>query len=73
MNICRHKHRHFVVNKDGCDRAVCDRCKDALMREGWTLTLGFSIGAHHKSDAVGMFGKVRKWLDITPPSDAQPG
>lgn len=71
MNQCRHKHRHFVVSKDGHDKAVCDRCKTSLMRQGWVLTLGFCIGAEHKSNAVGVFGKVRKWLDISPASRTQ--
>ena len=73
MNKCRHKHRHFVVNKDGMDKAVCDSCKDALMRQGWILTLGFCIGAERKADGIGVFGKVRKWLQTPPQSGVQTG
>ena len=70
MNHCRHKHRHFVVSKDGIEKAVCDPCKDALMRQGWILTVGFCIGAEHKADGVGVFGKVCRWLHVAPRSGA---
>ena len=65
MHSCNHKHRHYVIRRQKWEKAVCARCKNAHVRQGWTLVMGFPTNADRKAEAVGVFGQMGKWLDVS--------
>ena len=71
MSSCEHSNRSFVVRKEQTDETVCWRCKDAMISEGWILTME-SPAAATKVAGPSLGSIIKGWLQTDIDAEVSP-